>query len=62
MKDMTLIEQYMVCAADEKGRISSFNRERQVCLVAAGLLQMQMEGILEIGEKPLRSPAHCRRE
>ena len=51
MKDMTLIEQYMVCAADEKGRISSFNRERQVCLVAAGLLQMQMEGILEIDEK-----------
>ena len=38
MKDMTLTQEYLVCAVNEKGKIGSMNIEKVVCLLAAGLI------------------------
>ena len=46
MKDMTLTQEYFICAVNGKGKISGFSTEKQVCLVAAGLLELQMEGCI----------------
>ena len=43
MKDMTLTQEYFICAVNGKGKISGFSTEKQVCLVAAGLLELQMD-------------------
>ena len=48
MKDMTLTQEYFTCAVNSKGKISSLSIERQVCLLAAGLLELQMEGCISI--------------
>ena len=44
MKDMTLTQEYFICAVNGKGKISGFSTEKQVCLVAAGLLELQKIG------------------
>ena len=51
MKDMTLTQEYFICAVNGKGKISGFSTEKQVCLVAAGLLELQMEGCICIDKK-----------
>ena len=48
MKDMTLTQQYFTCAVNGKGKIPGLSTERQVCLLAAGLLELQMEGCISI--------------
>ena len=59
MKDMTLTQEYFICAVNGKGKISGFSTEKQVCLVAAGLLELQMEGCICIDKKQVgrHSPA-----
>lgn len=52
MKDLSIAQEYLVCAVNEKGKLSGFSEERMVCLVAAGLLELQMEGcVLVEGKK-----------
>ena len=36
MKDMTLTQEYLVCAVNEKGKIGSMNIEKVVCPPPAG--------------------------
>ena len=42
MKDLSLIQEYMICAVNERGGISSLSTEKLVCLVAAGLLDLRL--------------------
>lgn len=51
MKDISLVQKYMICAVSEKGGISSFSTEKLVCLVAAGLLDLRLAGCLTIEGK-----------
>lgn len=51
MKDLSLIQEYMICAVNERGGISSLSTEKLVCLVAAGLLDLRLAGCLTIGGK-----------
>ena len=51
MKELSLIQEYFVCAVNEKGKLSAFSMERQVCLVAAGLLELKLEGCIGIENK-----------
>ena len=53
MKDMTLTQQYFTCAVNGKGKIPGLSTERQVCLLAAGLLELQMEGCISIDKKQI---------
>ena len=45
MQDLSITQEYYICAVNEKGRISDFSTERLVCFVAAGLLDLQLEGV-----------------
>lgn len=51
MHELTLTQEYMICAVDNKGKISSFNVERLVCLLASGLLELQLEGCILLDQK-----------
>lgn len=51
MKDLSIIQKYLLCAANEKGIISSLSTEKQVCFVAAGLLELQLAGCLSLEGK-----------
>ena len=51
MQDLSITQEYYICAVNEKGRISDFSTERLVCFVAAGLLDLQLEGCLSLDRK-----------
>ena len=51
MKDLSIIQKYLLCAVNEKGILSSLGTEKPVCFVAAGLLELQLEGCLALEGK-----------
>ncbi|MFQ6804778.1 MAG: GOLPH3/VPS74 family protein [Lachnospiraceae bacterium] len=51
MRDLSITQEYLICAVNEKGKISGFSTERLVCLVAAGLLDMELAGAVRLTEK-----------
>lgn len=62
MKNMSLIQEYMLCAVNEKGRFSGLDTEKSVCFIAAGLLDLEMAGCIAIENKKVAAvhdvPAH----
>lgn len=63
MKDLSIIQEYMVCSVDEKGKIPGYSTEKMVCFVAAGILELQSEGCIAMDGKKVcvtaGLPAHC---
>ncbi len=55
MKDLSIVQEYFLCAVNEKGKISSFSTEKLVCMVASGLLEMQLENCVEIEKNKVRA-------
>lgn len=51
MKDLAITQEYMICAVNAKGKISGFSTERLVCLVGAGLLELQLENCVKLDKK-----------
>lgn len=51
MKDLSTTQEYLICAVNSKGKISGFSTEKLVCLVASGLLELQMEDCVKIDKK-----------
>ena len=51
MKDLSIIQKYLLCAVNEKGILSSLGTETPACCVAAGLLELQLEGCLALEGK-----------
>lgn len=51
MKDMTLSQEYLVCAVNEKGKIGNLDIEKAVCLLAAGLLELQLAECVTMDKK-----------
>ena len=51
MKDLSIIQKYLLCAVSEKGTLSDVSTEKQVCFVAAGLLELQLAGCLSLEGK-----------
>lgn len=43
MRDLSITQEYFLCALNEKGKISSMNTEKQVCIVASGLIEMKLQ-------------------
>ena len=61
MRDLTLSQEYLLCAVNEKGRLPHLGVERTVCLVAAALLELQLEGCVAVVTGPLpEGQAHLR--
>ena len=57
ISNLSIAQAYMVCAANEKGKISSFDTEGQVCLAAAGLIELRGEGCIDFDGKEVRATA-----
>lgn len=51
MKDLAITQEYLVCALNSKGKISGVNVEKSVCLIASGLLELQLEDCIKIENK-----------
>lgn len=51
MKDLTLSQEYLICAVNEKGTLGAFSTEKQVCLVAAALLELRLAGCVALEKK-----------
>ena len=52
MKDLTITQEYMICALNEKGKMSEMlGVEKIVCFVASGLLEMKLEGCIVMEKK-----------
>ncbi len=54
MMDLSLSQKYALCVLNEKGKIPAFQLEGSACLLAAALLEMQMDGIIRIENKKIR--------
>ena len=39
MADLSVIQEYMLCAVNDKGVISAMDTDKQVCLVSLGLAE-----------------------
>ena len=50
MKDLSLTQEYFICAVNDKGKLSGFNVERLVCLLASGMLELQLSGCIRIDD------------
>ncbi|MCI9545569.1 MAG: GPP34 family phosphoprotein [Lachnospiraceae bacterium] len=51
MTDLSITQEYVICSVDGKGKISGFSIEKMVCFVAAGILELQMEGCIALEGK-----------
>ena len=51
MKDLSITQEYMLCAMNEKGKISGFDTNKLVCMVASGLLELQMADCIQLEKK-----------
>lgn len=51
MKDLSIIQEYVICSVNEKGKIPGFSVEKRVCFVAAGILELQLENCIFIEGK-----------
>ena len=55
MQQLSLTQKYLICAVNDKGKISSLEQNRMVCLVLAGLLELEMDGCVAIDDKRVRT-------
>lgn len=54
MKDLSMIQKYFICAVNERGKIPKLQMQKQICLVAAGLSELQSEGCISISDKEVK--------
>lgn len=57
MKDLSLTQQYLLCALKKDGKLPAFGVEKTVCLSAAGVLELLMDQVLAYDGKKLRAQA-----
>lgn len=51
MDYLSLTQAYLLCTLNEKGRYSSMDLEKGICLVAGSILELLMDGVLRLDEK-----------
>ena len=54
MRELSLSQKYYLCSVGDKGRYSGLDSEKTTALVAAGILEVLMDGILELNDGKLR--------
>lgn len=54
MENLSLAQEYLLSTLGEKGKYSSMQIEKGICLVAAGILELLMDGISETDGKKIR--------
>lgn len=53
MVQLSLTQEYLLCSLNEKGKYSSMDMQKGVCLVAGGILELLMEDILRLEHQTL---------
>ncbi|MCI9456758.1 MAG: GPP34 family phosphoprotein [Oscillospiraceae bacterium] len=53
MKDLSIIQEYTICAVNEKGKFPALSTEKAVCFVTAGILELRLEKCISIDGKKL---------
>lgn len=51
MRDLSITQEYMVCTVNGKGALPSSNQKAAVCLIASGLLDMQLAKCISLNDK-----------
>lgn len=51
MKDLSIAQEYLVCALNEKGKLPAYDLKRATCFVGAGLMELQLEGCISMDQK-----------
>ena len=54
MKDLSITQEYLICALNDKGRLSSYNLNLAACFVGAGLMELQLEGCISMDQKMIK--------
>lgn len=57
MKELSLTQQYLLCALKKDGKLPAFGVEKTVCLSAAGVLELLMDQVLSYDGKKLKVQA-----
>ncbi|MEE0511381.1 MAG: GPP34 family phosphoprotein [Peptococcaceae bacterium] len=55
MKELSVMQQYAICAVNEKGKISTLDQNKMVCLIVAGLLELELDNCIVIDDKIITS-------
>lgn len=48
MKDLSLTQEYFICAVNDRGKLSNLNLDRTVCFIASGVLELQLAGCIYV--------------
>lgn len=48
MQDLSIAQKYMVCAVNNRGGLPTLSTNKQICFVAAGVLELEMEQCISI--------------
>ena len=51
MNDLTLVQQYLLCAVSDSGKLTNLHSERMICFLAGGLLTLELAGCVAPEEK-----------
>lgn len=51
MRDLSITQEYMICTVNNKGALPAANPKVGVCLVVAGLLELQLENCISMDDK-----------
>ena len=54
MKPLSICQQYLLCILNEKGVIKGYTAEKRVCLLAACVLEMRLDGCIKVEQKQIR--------
>lgn len=54
MRDLSVTQEYLICAMGGKGKISGFDVKKLVCMVASALLELKMEDCIVLEKKKVR--------
>lgn len=53
MKDLSITQEYLICALNEKGVLPSSNQKAAACLIVSGILDMQFHKCVSLEDKKL---------
>lgn len=51
MKELSIAQEYLLCAVSEKGKVPSIAREVPACILASGLIELMMSGQISMDER-----------
>lgn len=57
MKTLSLTQEYLLCTLNKKGKYSSMDMEKGVCLVAGGILELLIEDVVRLEGKKISTIA-----